>query len=64
MVHRSDFDLARVMVFDRVVGTVMSVVHFDCLCPKCQSQHLVSQADAKDGQVGLIQDTFDHWHGI
>ena len=59
VVHRCDFYLAGFQVFHGVVCTVMAVVHFDRARAKGQRQHLMTKTDAKDRQVGLVEDVFD-----
>ena len=63
MIHRGDLNLACVVIFDRVVGTVVTVVHFDGLRAKGEGQHLVTQADTEDWNVSF-ENAFDHWHGV
>lgn len=63
VVHRRDFHLTGVFVFHRVVGAVVSVIHFDGLGAQGQSQHLVTKANSKNRDV-FGQDLFDHRDGI
>ena len=53
VVHGRDFNFACFMLFHGVVGTVMAVVHFDGFGTKCKCQHLVPQANSKDGDHAL-----------
>jgi hypothetical protein len=46
-----------------MVRAVMAVVHLDRLRPQRQRQHLVAEADAEDGQVG-VEHAADHRHGV
>lgn len=47
MVHRRNFDLARIMIFNRVVRTVVAMTHLDCLCANREGKHLMSEANSK-----------------
>ena len=42
MVHRGDLDFAGFMVFDRMVCTVMAMVHLDGFGPQRDGQHLMA----------------------
>ena len=55
MVHRDDLDLAGRVVLHRMVGAVMALMHLFGLAAKRQAQHLVTEADAEDRNVGLDQ---------
>ena len=64
VVHRRDFNLAGVVVFNRVVGAMVAVVHLDGARAKCQREHLVTKADTKHRYVCCIEDRFDHRYGV
>ncbi len=48
MILASDFNLARIDIEDRLVGSAMSKFHFECLGTASQTQQLMSEADAED----------------
>ena len=60
MVHGGDFNLASVMVFDRVVRPMMAMAHLDGLGTNCERKHLVTKANPKDRKVSLVKNTLDH----
>ncbi|QTK80940.1 Thioesterase [Agrobacterium tumefaciens] len=63
VVHRDDFNLAGREVFDRMVRAVMALMHLFGLGADRKAEHLVSEADAEDRQVGL-DEVLDDGNGI
>ena len=63
MVHGDDLDGAGAEVFDRVVSAVMSLVHFFGLRAESEREHLMSEADAEEGDIGA-DDFLDDGQGV
>ena len=48
-------DPARVQIFDRVIGAVVALLHFEGFDTCCQSHELVPEANAKNGNASFNQ---------
>ena len=55
VVHGNDFNLLGCMIFHRVIGAMMALMHFFGCCTQCQCQHLVTKADTENRQAAINQ---------
>ena len=53
VVHRGDLDFAGGQILDRVIGTVMALMHLGGLAAQGQAHELVTKADAEHGFAGF-----------
>jgi len=63
VVLAGDLDLAGFEVLDRVIAAAVTLVHLGRTGAQRQRQHLVPEANAKQGHAGLNH-RLDHRHGI
>src|ERR1035441_4756288 len=63
VVHRDDLDLVGGKILHRMIGAMVTLMHFDGLGADRERHHLMTQADAENRNI-LRQELLYYRHGI